>query len=96
MTKEEILHLGHLARIRLSEAEVEQFNGEITEILEYVSVINEIVGDVELKQVGPRYNVFREDVITNEPNSYTEDLLKEMPETEGRFMKVKKILKNDD
>ena len=97
MTKEEILHLGRLSRIKLSDEEVEQFGDEISAILEYVSTVNKISGEEgETKQVGARYNVFRKDEVTNEPNEYTDELLKEMPETEGRFMKVKKILQNDE
>ncbi|MEM9336362.1 MAG: Asp-tRNA(Asn)/Glu-tRNA(Gln) amidotransferase subunit GatC [Patescibacteria group bacterium] len=97
MTKEQILHLGNLARIKLSEEEVEQFNSEITAVLEYVSTVNDIAGDAALtKQVGARYNIFRQDEVTNEPGQFTEDLLREMPETDGRHLKVKKILNQDD
>lgn len=97
MTKEEILHLGRLSRIELTDEEVAKFNTEITAILEYVSAINEISGDAALtKHVGARFNVFRKDEVTNEPGSYTDDLLAEMPETDGRYMKVKKILDNED
>lgn len=96
MTKEEIQHLGTLSRIKLSDEEVTKLEGEITSILEYVGTINEIVKDGALeKKVGPVHNVFREDEVTNEPGSYTEALLKEMPETDGQYLKVKKILNPD-
>lgn len=96
MTKDEILHLGRLARIKLSEEEVEQFKGEISAVLEYVSVVNEIAGDTGItKQLGARHNIFRPDEVTNQPDEYTDDLIKEMPQSEGRFMKVKKILNTD-
>jgi Asp-tRNA(Asn)/Glu-tRNA(Gln) amidotransferase C subunit len=42
--------------------------------------------------VGARFNVFRADEVTNQPDQYTEALLAEMPQTSGRLMKVKKIL----
>ncbi|MAZ56465.1 Asp-tRNA(Asn)/Glu-tRNA(Gln) amidotransferase GatCAB subunit C [bacterium] len=97
MTKEEIKHLGHLSRIKLDDAQVEKFNIEIDAVLEYVSQINEIVAEGELtKTVGPVQNIFREDVITNEPGSYTEVLLDEMPEKEGDLLKVKKILNPEE
>lgn len=96
MTKEEILHLGTLARIKLDEEEVEKLQGDITSILEYVGVVNDEVTDAALeKKVGSVYNVFREDEITNEPGAYTDDLLASMPETKDRFLKVKKILNPD-
>lgn len=97
MTKEDILHLGNLARIRLTDTEVEAFKTDITEILGYVGSVNEIVAASGVtKTVGARYNVFRDDVVTNEPNTYTETLLNEMPERDGRYLKVKKILNPDN
>lgn len=96
MTKDDILHLGTLARIKLTDAEVEQLSGEFDAILDYVGQINDVVesGVVE-KKVGAVYNVFREDEVTNEPGSYTEDLLAAMPERHGQYLKVKKILNPD-
>lgn len=94
--KQDILHLGSLARMKITDEEVPKLQADINEILEYVSVISEIAGDnTATKQVGSLYNVFREDEITNEPEEYTEAALKEMPETEGRYLKVKKILSQD-
>lgn len=97
MTREEILHLGSLARIRMSETEADQLNTEINAILEYVSEIDALVDAAALqKQVGPVYNVFREDEVTNTPEEHTEALLEAMPERSGRFMRVQKILENKD
>ena len=42
MNKEEIQHLGTLARVKLSEKEVERFEKEITAILGYVGTIDEV------------------------------------------------------
>jgi aspartyl-tRNA(Asn)/glutamyl-tRNA(Gln) amidotransferase subunit C len=97
MTKEEVEHLAKLARIELSEAEVETFTTEIGAILEYVSTVRDIAGDAAdmAPAVGVHHNIFRKDEVTNEPNSYTDALLAEMPQTEGRFMVVKKILNTD-
>lgn len=93
MTKEEVLHLGNLARIKLTETEVTALQAEITDILGYVGAINEVVADGALeKKVGPIYNIFREDEITNEPGSYTEALAAEMPDRADQSLKVKKIL----
>ncbi len=97
MEKAQIKHLGTLARVNLTDEEVDSLAGEITSILDYVSSINEAVPEGKLKkETGAVYNVFREDEVTNEPGSYTDALLKEMPETEGNYLKVKKILNQDD
>ncbi|PIR98875.1 hypothetical protein COT87_02480 [Candidatus Collierbacteria bacterium CG10_big_fil_rev_8_21_14_0_10_44_9] len=98
MTKDEILHLGTLSRIALSPAEVDKFSTEIDTILEYVSTVKNIVAnDVGNEpMVGARYNVLRSDRVTNEPGEYTEKLLNAMPQRDGQYMLVKKILNQDE
>ncbi|HMO77933.1 MAG TPA: Asp-tRNA(Asn)/Glu-tRNA(Gln) amidotransferase subunit GatC [Candidatus Paceibacterota bacterium] len=97
MNKEEVKHLAVLARIELTDSEIDSFASEMSSVLEYVSQIQNIVGtaDESAKSIGDRYNVFRADEVTNQPEQYTDSLLKEMPRTEGRFMVVKKILNTD-
>ncbi len=96
MTKEEILHLGTLSRIRLSDQEAEKLKTEIDSILEYVGQVNELVADGHLeKKVGPVHNVFREDEVTHQSGSYSEALIEAFPEKEGNYLKVKKILNPD-
>jgi aspartyl-tRNA(Asn)/glutamyl-tRNA(Gln) amidotransferase subunit C len=94
MKQEDIAHLGKLARIELSEAELQKLEGELSSIVSYVSVISDIASDdVDMTpQLGARHNIFRADEVTNEPNEYTADLLAQMPRSEGRYMKVKKII----
>ena len=95
-SREDILHLGRLSRIELTDKEVTKLQGEISSILDYVSAVKDIAGSGdETKVLGARYNVFRSDEVTNEPDSHTKELMAEMPDTEGRYMKVKKILSND-
>ncbi|MBY0309956.1 Asp-tRNA(Asn)/Glu-tRNA(Gln) amidotransferase subunit GatC [Patescibacteria group bacterium] len=98
MTKEEIEHLARLSRIALSPAETVSFQSEITSILDYVSVVNAMAADEtpHAPTVPEHINIFRADEVTNEPGSNTEVLLAAMPETHGRFMKVKKILNQND
>ena len=97
MTKEEVIHLAKLARIELSETELENFTKEMSAILTYVSSIKEMVAEegIDGLMVGDRFNIFRPDVVTNEANSTTKEILAEMPETEGRFLVVKKILQSE-
>ncbi len=98
MTQEEVRHLAKLARIELTEQEIVKFAKEMSAVLDYVSKVKQLAGedDVSLKPtVGARYNVFRPDLVTNEPEAYTKELLAEMPKTEGRYLVVKKILQTD-
>jgi Asp-tRNA(Asn)/Glu-tRNA(Gln) amidotransferase C subunit len=62
--------------------------------MSYVSVISEMASeDADITPVlGARHNILRPDVVTNVADEYTADLIAEMPHTEGRYLKVKKIL----
>lgn len=88
-------HLASLARITLTDTEVAQFGAELAQIVDYVSVVSDIAADESAteKQVGARYNILRSDVVTNEPDQYTEAALREMPTTSGRHMLVQRIMK---
>lgn len=97
METTDVRHLARLARIAITEAEATQFTSEIEAILQYVSDVQAVAGTEAVEPtVGPVHNVLRADEVTNEPDQYTEVLLAAMPETDGRFMKVKKILNQDD
>lgn len=94
MKREDIAHLATLARIELTEAELVKLPEELSSIVSYVSAITDIAGDEAdtAPQLGARFNVFRDDEVTNVPGEHTDALLAEMPHTEGKFMKVKKII----
>lgn len=98
MKREEIAHLATLARLELTEAELTNLESELSSIVEYVGAISDIASaDADMTpQVGVRHNIFRPDVVTNEADEYTEALLAELPQREGRYMKVKKILSTDE
>ena len=98
MTKEEIINLAALARIELTEEEIQRFTTELSAILTYVGAVQNLAAEGDknaLPKVGDRYNIFRPDAVTEDPESHTEALLAEMPQTEGRFMVVKKILQTE-
>jgi aspartyl/glutamyl-tRNA(Asn/Gln) amidotransferase C subunit len=97
MNRDDITHLAALARIRLEDSELEQFEAELPAIVEYVSAVNSITDEVDTApSPGVRPNIFRTDVITNEPNQFSEDIIAQMPHTDGRFLSVKKILNTTD
>jgi aspartyl-tRNA(Asn)/glutamyl-tRNA(Gln) amidotransferase subunit C len=62
--REQVLHVAKLARLRLSDEEVERMAGELSAILEHVNRINELDLDgVEpTSHVVELQNVLREDV----------------------------------
>jgi aspartyl/glutamyl-tRNA(Asn/Gln) amidotransferase C subunit len=96
MQTEDIFHLASLARIRITQEEAQKLLGDIESVVAYVSEINAITADTQItKTVGARFNIFREDVVTNQENSNTETLLNEAPKVKGRHLLVKKILQTD-
>ena len=97
MKREEITHLAQLARIELTDQELDLFGTDLSQIVAYVSTVSAIAADEAdaAPTVGARYNVLRSDQVTNQPDQFTETILREMPHTQGRSMAVKKILKNN-
>lgn len=97
MKKDDVAHLASLARIKMSDQELASLEEDLNSIVSYVSVISDIAGDVNqtTPTAGSLRNVFRADVVTNEADEFTNDLLAEMPDTNGRYMKVQKILKTE-
>jgi len=96
MNKDDILRLGELSRIRISDEEAESLGKDIDAVLAYVSVVNEITAEEGMtKKVGAVYNVFREDEVTVEPGSHTAALMAEVPHVKNDRLMVKKILNTD-
>ncbi len=91
LSSDDIRNLAHLARLRLTDSEVDSFKEEISSILGYV----EMLGDVDTNGLEPTYqvtglgNVMREDKVTDY-RSTQEELLKKAPASEQKYLKVKR------
>ncbi|MHC4619358.1 MAG: Asp-tRNA(Asn)/Glu-tRNA(Gln) amidotransferase subunit GatC [Planctomycetota bacterium] len=92
--KEQVRKVAKLSRLELTEAEVEEFTGQLSAILDYVEKMNELdTANVEpLAHCLPVSNVFREDVVKESLG--TEKALANAPERDGEFFKVPKILED--
>ena len=93
LSREDILKLARLARLRLSNTEVEAFQDEISDILGYVEMLQNVdTGDLKpTYQVTGLSNVTRAD----EEIRYGADqlaLLKNVPKTEKSYIKVKRMI----
>lgn len=95
VSTEEVQNLAQLARLDLSEEEIERFKGDISSVLDYVDSIRTIETSQTVPE-GGHINVLREDVVTNEPGTYTDVLLDAAPAREGNLFKVPKILSQDE
>ncbi len=90
--REEIEHIAWLARIELREEEKELFEKQLSSILDYFAVLDELdTGDIE-----PTYNVIglRDVVREDEPKAVLsqEDALQNAPRREGGYFKSPRIL----
>jgi aspartyl-tRNA(Asn)/glutamyl-tRNA(Gln) amidotransferase subunit C len=88
----QVKKVAKLSRLELTEAEVEEFTGQLSAILDYVEKMNELdTTDVEpLAHCLPISNVFREDFAKESLG--TEKTLTNAPQRDGEFFKVPKIL----
>ncbi len=92
ITPEEVKRVATLARLQLSQEEEELLTEQLDKILQYMAKLDRLDTDkVEpLAHAVDIVNAFREDKITNQPN--TKDLLANTPAREKNFFKVPKII----
>ena len=93
LTREDVLKLARLVRIDLTDAEIDEFETEFNEILQYVEQLQSVdISDYDpTSQVTGLANVTRKDEVTTYP--YTSaDLLKNVPHTQENQIKVKRMI----
>ena len=98
MQLSEIKKLADLARIDMSDKEMEEIAKDFDAILAYVGQVQEVskIKKVETESKNSEdyflHNVMREDVVTNNRGEYKDKIMAEMPDTEDGYLKVKQIL----
>ncbi len=92
ITKEQVEHVAHLARLNLSEEEISSLTTDMEMILEFADQMNEITfEDVNATaHVIPLQNVFRDDVL--QPSMERETLLENAPSHEKGCYTVPKVV----
>lgn len=95
LTRDDVAHLAGLARIDLSDAELDKLVGELGVILESVAKVQEVAGDdVEpMSHPMPLTNVTRPDEVR--PSLTAEEALAAAPATEKQRFSVPRILTED-
>ena len=93
LTREEVLRLAQLARLALSDDEVEEFRKELSEILQYVEQLQQvdISGLKPTNQVTGLTNVTRDDKV-RDYGYKAKDLLKNVPEVQDDMIKVNRMV----
>lgn len=92
LSPEEVRHIALLARLGLSEDEMERFREQLSDILEHFEVLQEVdTADVEPTfQVTGMLNVVAEDEATE--SSTQEDILANAPRAEDGFFRIRAVL----
>ncbi len=92
ITREQVLHVAKLARLKLSEEEEKTYARQLDEILSYVDKMSELdtKGVEPTAHVIPLETPFREDRVI--PSLDPEDSLSNAPDRSGNFFKVPKII----
>lgn len=95
ISREEVERISEIARLELSVAEKEQFQKDISKRIDYIDQIKS-VKIIPLEKDLVNINSMRADEITNSPDEFTADIVREMPESEDRFLKIHKILADNE
>lgn len=93
LTPQDVLKLAKLARIQITEEELQKYSDELSAILEYVEQLSQ----VDTKGLKPTYqvtgltDVMRPDELVDYGTT-TAELLKNVPQTEKSYIKVKRMI----
>jgi aspartyl-tRNA(Asn)/glutamyl-tRNA(Gln) amidotransferase subunit C len=93
LTREDVLKLARLARLDLTDEEVEAFRQQLSEVLQYVAQLDAVdtTGLEPTTQVTGLKNVWRDDTVVDYGIN-PEDLLRLAPQSQDGHIKVKRML----
>lgn len=94
LTREQVRHVAELAKLKLTDAEVDLFQEQLSAILDHVARLNELDTDAipPTATVLPLRSVTRPDVC--QASFPREEMLANAPAVERGFVKVKAVLDN--
>ncbi|MDI9571388.1 MAG: Asp-tRNA(Asn)/Glu-tRNA(Gln) amidotransferase subunit GatC [Pseudomonadota bacterium] len=92
ITREEVAHVAHLARLTFREEELDKFTSQLNDILLYMDKLNsaDTAGVAPMTHAAVRGNAFREDVTT--PSLAPGESLANAPDSRGEFFRVPKVI----
>ncbi len=93
LSRDDILKLAHLARLELSESEIDEYASELSEILQYVTMLSSVEVDdlTPTHQVSGLINITRQDE-TIDYGYDPSDLLENLPAKQDNQIKVKRMI----
>jgi aspartyl-tRNA(Asn)/glutamyl-tRNA(Gln) amidotransferase subunit C len=92
LTRAEVEHVAHLARLDLTNDEIERYQEQLSAVLEYAESLNELdtTAIPPTATVLPLRTVLRAD--EPQPSFSSEDILANAPDRDGQFFRVHAIL----
>lgn len=92
INREQVEHVAHLARLGLSDDEIDRFQQQLSQILGHMQALDAVDTSAipPTAQVIPVSSVMRDDVVR--PSLPVEDVLRNAPRREGDFFKVPPVL----
>lgn len=95
LSAEQVRHIGHLARLALTEEEVSAYAEQVSEILDYAQILSRLDTDSipPTASVILQSGVMREDVV--EPGLSQEQALANAPHTSDGYFVVDAILESE-
>ncbi|MFC4337772.1 Asp-tRNA(Asn)/Glu-tRNA(Gln) amidotransferase subunit GatC [Salininema proteolyticum] len=96
ISRAEVAHLAHLARLEVTEEELDAFAGQLDVILESMKTLSEVDTDgvPPTSQAVPLVNVFRED--QPQPSLQRDDVLAGAPDSAEDRFRVPQILSEEE
>lgn len=91
ISTDDVKHVAKLARLELTEDQINKYSKQLGDILKYVEQMNEVdtTGIEPMPHAIPVYNVMREDVVKYEQTK--EEMMANAPYEEDGFFRVPKI-----
>ena len=92
ISDDEIIHIAKLARLKITDDELNEYKKNLQEIVDFADTINSVnTDDVgEMISVNENYNVFRKDEIR--PSLKREELLKNAPSQDEGMFRIPKVI----
>jgi aspartyl-tRNA(Asn)/glutamyl-tRNA(Gln) amidotransferase subunit C len=92
LNKKDIKHFADLARIGMTEEDLNKFSGDLSAVLDWIKQLEE----VDIANISPTFrtdglnNVFREDIVSTFRNE--EKIVELFPEKKNNYDKVRSVL----
>ncbi len=92
LSREDIIHITQLARLGVTEEEIDTFTGQLSDILEHFEALQEInTRDVPATaQPNPLCNVLKEDLVRESLSQ--DDVLANAPGRDGELFRIRPVL----